>query len=44
MTPSQRRALKNVCFDARETMHPRFAEIHPLNLYSTILTLNVGME
>lgn len=44
MTREQQIAMKHICFDAEETTHRRFSFLHPLGHYSTILTLNVGME
>ena len=42
LTPFQKVALRNVCFLAEETAHPRF--FHQLGLGTLIISVNSGDE
>lgn len=46
MTPKQKLALRNPCFDARETVAAEFGwrMPAPIDRFTVRLTLNIGME
>jgi len=44
MTPHQKRALRDPCFEAEETARPQFGWRAQDDLVTLLLTMNIGLE